>query len=369
MSRVEPQSVKMDLIEPTKMETCERETFHDVPIKAEDHYVHTSNLTDRTDCGVTNNEQQSISDAACLNLSISTCAVGESSFPCVEQSGTSQPLDLSTKSNHDLDSQTSSTYVNKLPVPNFDRVPENAFEFIVSMGLDDVVLTTAALLFMTHTSIIPASVACSETLFEPWKSIIAHYKSILIWALMEEMRSDEALEQLNYGNLDDLYKVGEHSVLPPTPNTLRDAVLILKKSFLDDSSFVENKQAGSKTNLSGSISPINGLRSNDQLESVMKISDLEVEELADRELQTRGVQLPQMSLDGLRPIRSTRWCCLTDPAKLKELIQALAPRGLRERNLYKGIKRAEELVEPSLQTAANISEYSVFCSCMCGIPV
>ncbi|KAF6778233.1 hypothetical protein AHF37_02229 [Paragonimus kellicotti] len=106
--------------------------------------------------------------------------------------------------------------------------------------------------------------------------------------------------------------------------------------------------------ISGSISPINGLRSNDQLESVMKISDLEVEELADRELQTRGVQLPQMSLDGLRPIRSTRWCCLTDPAKLKELIQALAPRGLRERNLYKGIKRAEELVEPSLQTAANI---------------
>ncbi|KAF5405696.1 hypothetical protein PHET_00854 [Paragonimus heterotremus] len=359
MPRVESQPVKMDLSEPTKMKTREEEIFHDVPIKAEDHYVHSSNIMDRTDFDVTNNEQQSTSDTACLNLSISTCTVGESSFPCIEQSGTSQPLDLSTKSNHDSDSQTTSTYVNKLSAPNFDRVPENAFEFIVSMGLDDVVLTTAALLFMTHTSIIPASVACSETLFEPWKSIIAHYKSILIWALMEEMRSDEPLEQLNYENLDELYKVGQHSAHPSTPNTLRDAVLILKKSFLDDASFVENKQAGSKTNVSGSISPTNGLQPNDQLETVMKISDLEVEELADRELQTRGVQLPQTSSNGLRPIHSTRWCCLTDPAKLKELIQALAPRGLRERNLYKGIKRAEELVEPSLQTAANmINEFS-----------
>ncbi|KAA3681935.1 uncharacterized protein DEA37_0011595 [Paragonimus westermani] len=354
VSGAEPQPIKVDSGEPAKMETREKETFHDVPIKTEDHCVHTSNIIDRTDCDMTNKEQQSTSDAGCLNLSISTCTVGESSFPCVEQSGTSQPLDLSTKSNHDLDSQTSTTFVNKLLAPNFERVPENAFEFIVSMGLDDVVLTTAALLFMTHTSIIPASVACSETLFEPWKSIIAHYKSILIWALMEEMRSDEALEQPNYGSLDELYKVGQHSALLSTPNTLRDAVLILKKSFLDDSSFVENIQAGSKTNSSGSISPINGLRSNDQLEAVMKISDLEVDELADRELQTRGVQLPQTSSNLLRPIRSTCWCCLTDPAKLKELIQALAARGLRERNLYKGIKRAEELVEPSLQTAANM---------------
>ncbi|KAF8571344.1 hypothetical protein P879_00077 [Paragonimus westermani] len=359
MTGAKPKPIKMDSGEPAKMETREQETFHDVPMKTEDHCVHTSNMIDRTDCDITNKEQQSTSDAGCLNLSISTCTVEESSFPCVEQSGTSQPLDLSTKSNHDLDSQTSTTFVNKLPAPNFERVPENAFEFIVSMGLDDVVLTTAALLFMTHTSIIPASVACSETLFEPWKSIIAHYKSILIWALMEEMRSDEALEQPNYGSLGEFYKVGQHSALLPTPNTLRDAVLILKKSFLDDSSFVENKQAGSKTNSSESISPINGLRPNDQLEAVMKISDLEVDELADRELQTRGVQLPQTSSNLLRPIRSTCWCCLTDPAKLKELIQALAARGLRERNLYKGIKRAEELVEPSLQTAATmINEFS-----------
>ncbi|TPP61332.1 Bromodomain adjacent to zinc finger domain protein 2B [Fasciola gigantica] len=246
-----------------------------------------------------------------------------------------QPLDLSTKSVPDLPE-----VVLQLKSSSTPETPEASYAFITNLGLDDVALTTAALLFMTHTSIIPATVACSETLFEPWKSIIAHYKSILIWALMEELRTDGASHPAAADVNGDVSRSGGFS-------TLRDAMLLLKKSFVGDSK--PNSPSVNSDLLEGFSRPI---------------SDSEVADLVCQELQSRRIQSKQsqttaiQAVTGLqvgdKPKPVTGWYRLASPEKLHELIHALASRGLRERNLAKALKRLGELVEPSLKVATDV---------------
>lgn len=277
--------------------------------------------------------------------------IGEGLRHSRKETGTgAQPLDLSTKSVLDLPET-----VGPLKSTSFPETPEASFAFITSLGLDDVALTTAALLFMTHTSIIPATVACSDTLFEPWKSIIAHYKSILIWALMEDLRTDSAnnssgntlnssLQPKLSGNDDS----GDISGLEEL-GTLRDAMLLLKKSFV------------------GELKHDSPSENSDSLEEFPQpISEWEVEDLVNQELQSRRIQSkhPQTATvqvaaglekgDETKP--ATGWYRLVDPGKLHELIHALASRGLRERNLAKALKRSDDLVEPSLKVAADAGE-------------
>ncbi|THD22064.1 Bromodomain adjacent to zinc finger domain protein 2B [Fasciola hepatica] len=246
-----------------------------------------------------------------------------------------QPLDLSTKSVPDLPE-----VVLQLKSSSIPETPEASYAFITSLGLDDVALTTAALLFMTHTSIIPATVACSETLFEPWKSIIAHYKSILIWALMEELRTDGVSDPAAADVNGDVSRSGGFS-------TLRDAMLLLKKSFAGDSK--PNSPSVNSDLLEGFSRPV---------------SDSEVADLVCQELQSRRIQSKQsqttavQAVTGLqvgdKPKPVTGWYRLVSPVKLHELIHALASRGLRERNLAKALKRLGELVEPSLKVATDV---------------
>ncbi|GAA50737.1 bromodomain adjacent to zinc finger domain protein 2B [Clonorchis sinensis] len=266
-----------------------------------------------------------------------------------------QPLDLSTKSTTCLPCTNSSKDTGFIPESG---TLENIYELMTSLGLDDVVLTTAALLFMTHSSIIPASVACNETLYEPWKSLIAHYKSILIWALMEEIRTNPTSEDEMASPVpEQMHSTHNESA---APQSLRDAVLVLKKSFVDNASSLKFTDMIDTTRshqyYHREQRPSKVSSADDEADLVMAISDSEVEQVTDQGLLTRNIQLTSSSGVERNKAKSTQWCRLTSPSKLRTMIQALAPRGVRERNLAKGIRQSEEVVEPSLQVAANLND-------------
>lgn len=295
----------------------------------------------------------------------------------MDSTANNQPLDLSNKLSHNTTSKNGQPSNSKFSDDSSLMIPstKDYSETLVTLnklGLDDVVLTTAALLFMTHTFIIPASVACSETLFEPWKSVIAHYKSLLIWALMTEMRAEGAVpDGANGSNCNDPNDAPsggsdkasnelDNSIFH-VPSTLRDAILLLKKSFMDDS------KAQDPTQIPGEACPGQSVATDGPAASeiIPDIPVRDIENAANTELENRGIQVPLDRVQLRESIKSDspNWWRLTDSSAFQELLHALVPRGIRERNLMKGIKRVEELLEASLQKACSIGRLNIGAPC------
>ncbi|CAH8570037.1 unnamed protein product [Schistosoma bovis] len=229
-----------------------------------------------------------------------------------------QPLDLSNKPLH------SEPFSNENF--NHETLPT---EF--KSDLDDLTLTKSVMLFMNHAGINLPTVD-NQLYSDSWISIMNYCKFLLSSAISDEMVYSKSSNSDNVSSLN----------LP-----LKESIIKLKEMMLNQF----------KTEPLNETQMINEQNNNHyQL-------DIDITECVNNELENRRIQTMKENLSYLKLKNDniqSNWYQLVDINKLKDLLDALNCRGVREKQLAKCIRRSKDFIELSMHVALKRnSDYDV----------
>lgn len=228
-----------------------------------------------------------------------------------------QPLDLSNKPLH------SEPFSNENF--NHETLPT---EF--KSDLDDLTLTKSVMLFMNHAGINLPTVD-NQLYSDSWISIMNYCKFLLSSAISDEMVYSKSSNSDNVSPLN----------LP-----LKESIIKLKEMMLNQF----------KTEPLNETQMINEQNNNHyQL-------DIDITECVNNELENRRIQTMKENLSYLKLKNDniqSNWYQLVDINKLKDLLDALNCRGVREKQLAKCIRRSKDFIELSMHVALKRSEFNL----------
>uniref|UniRef100_A0A095C338 Bromodomain adjacent to zinc finger domain protein 2A n=1 Tax=Schistosoma haematobium TaxID=6185 RepID=A0A095C338_SCHHA len=229
-----------------------------------------------------------------------------------------QPLDLSNKPLH------SEPFSNENL--NHETLPT---EF--KSDLDDLTLTKSVMLFMNHAGINLPTVD-NQLYSDSWISIMNYCKFLLSSAISDEMVYSKSSNSDNVSLLN----------LP-----LKESIVKLREMMLNQF----------KTEPLNETQMINEQNNNHyQL-------DIDITECVNNELENRRIQTMKENLSCLKLKNDniqSNWYELVDINKLKDLLDALNCRGVREKQLAKCIRRSKDFIELSMHVALKRnSDYDV----------
>nr|CAH8854898.1 unnamed protein product [Trichobilharzia regenti] len=237
-----------------------------------------------------------------------------------------QPLDLSNKSfrSKQLTSESINTETQFITEINHTCLPGE---------LDDSTLTKSIILFMNYTGIMPATVnnqICSDT----WIYVMNYCKLLLSSALSDELEcaKNKNSDQTAYLN-----------------SPLTEAVMKIKRLIPDE---IKNEPADNTEKITSDGENIHSPTGD-------SLPDIDTSDYVNKELEVRRIQTVTEDLSCIKSKSESTWFQLVDRNKLKEFLNALTLRGVREKQLGKCIRRSKDFIELSMQLALKQnSEYN-----------
>ncbi|CAH8512998.1 unnamed protein product [Schistosoma turkestanicum] len=240
-----------------------------------------------------------------------------------------QPLDLSTKPL--LSNQCFNKHLCHEIISNHSNSE-------IINDLDDLTLTKSVLLFMNHAGITPQTPSSSTPSSVDNKLYSDSLISIMNYCkyLLHSAITDELTHSKNVTNSD--CSIGMKLPLKESLIKLKNIIPIeVKTEFLNDIKMTsEQNNCHSSTN-----------HSHQQF-------DTDLLDCVNNELENRRIQTVKENLSCFKShneYRQSSWFQLVDMNKLKDLLNALTLRGVREKQLAKSIRRSKDLIELSMHMA------------------
>ncbi|CAH8607503.1 unnamed protein product [Schistosoma rodhaini] len=238
-----------------------------------------------------------------------------------------QPLDLSNKPLH------SEQLLNENL--NHETLPTQ-FKSDLKDELDDLTLTKSVMLFMNHAGITLPTVD-NPLYSDSWISIMNYCKFLLSSAISDEIAYSKNSNSDNELCMNLPLKESIIRLKNMMPNEV-------KTEFLDETKVISEQNSN------------HSLISHNQL-------DKDISECVNNELENRRIQTIKENLSCLKlrnEYKQPTWYQLVDINKLKDLLDALSFRGVREKQLAKCIRRSKDFIELSMNVASKRnSDYDV----------